>query len=156
MFVTSSIVLLQSRIQISFTRATLLLAYFSLPYLELVCGMELLTTLRFSVKGKRSLTVFKTRSISLNRFNLDINRASNLLYLRYNLKFVRKVSESERSESCTSEQTNLDSDSEKDDQEDFVEALESLDLNKPQNMQLYTNLLEPLVSQTVTEQEKQK
>ena len=112
--------------------------------------------MRFSVKGKRSLTVFKTRSISLNRFNLDINRASNLLYLRYNLKFVRKVSESERSESCTSEQTNLDSDSEKDDQEDFVEALESLDLNKPQNMQLYTNLLEPLVSQTVTEQEKQK
>ena len=78
------------------------------------------------------------------------------LYLRYNLKFVRKVSESEQSESCTSEQTNLDSDSEKDDQEDFVEALESLDLNKPQNMQLYTNLLEPLVSQTVTEHEKQK
>ena len=125
--------------------------------------MELLTTLRFSVKGKRSLAVFKTRAIFVNRFYIYNNASatailieSNLLYLRYNLKFVRKVSESEQSESCTSEQTNLDSDSEKDDQEDFVEALESLDLNKPQNMQLYTNLLEPLVSQTVTEHEKQK
>ena len=131
--------------------------------MELVCGMELLTTLRFSAKGKRGLIIFKIRAVSFiqRQCNLDINKTSNLLYLRYNLKFVRKASESEQSESCTSEQTNLDSDSEKEDQEDFVEALESLDLNKPQNMQLYTNFLEPLVSQTVqgypvTEQEKQK
>ena len=70
------------------------------------------------------------------------------LYYRYNLKFVRKTSESDsdRNERCLSEQTDLESDS---DEEDFVEALESLDLNQPQNMQLYTNLLEPLVSETI-------
>ena len=64
------------------------------------------------------------------------------------MKFVRKISESDsdRSERCPSEPTDLESDSE---EEDFVEALENLDLNQPQNMQLYTNLLEPLVSENV-------
>ena len=66
---------------------------------------------------------------------------------------MRKTSESEQSDHGLSEQTDIDSDC---DEEDFVEALESLDLNQPQNMRLYTNILEPLVSQNVTEHENQK
>jgi len=61
------------------------------------------------------------------------------------LKFVEKThdSDTERSERAQSETTDPDSDLE---EEDFVEALESLDLNEPQHMQKYTNFLEPLVT----------
>ena len=71
------------------------------------------------------------------------NRLSN--GFRYNLKFVEKThdSDTERSERAQSETTDPDSDLE---EEDFVEALESLDLNEPQHMQKYTNFLEPLVT----------
>lgn len=64
---------------------------------------------------------------------------------RYNLQFVEKThdSDTERSERAQSETTDPDSDLE---EEDFVEALESLDLNEPQHMQKYTNFLEPLVT----------
>ena len=64
-------------------------------------------------------------------------------HYRYNLKFVQKTSESERNERAPSETTDPESDYE---EEDFVEALENLDLNQAQNMQLYTSFLEPLVS----------
>jgi len=61
---------------------------------------------------------------------------------RYNMKFIQKDSEADRNERAPSETTDPESDTE----EDFVEALDSLDLTESQNMQLYTSFLEPLVN----------
>ena len=58
------------------------------------------------------------------------------------MKFIQKESESDRNERAPSETTDPDSETE----EDFVEALDSLDLTESQNMQLYTSFLEPLVN----------
>jgi len=65
---------------------------------------------------------------------------------RYNMKFVQKDSESDRNERAPSETTDPESETE----EDFVEALDSLDLTERQNMQLYTSFLEPLVNSVET------
>ena len=58
------------------------------------------------------------------------------------MKFIQKESESDRNERAPSETTDPESETE----EDFVEALDSLDLTESQNMQLYTSFLEPLVN----------
>ena len=58
------------------------------------------------------------------------------------MKFIQKDSEADRNERAPSETTDPESDTE----EDFVEALDSLDLTESQNMQLYTSFLEPLVN----------
>ena len=58
------------------------------------------------------------------------------------MKFIQKNSEAERNERASSETTDPESETE----EDFVEALDSLDLTESQNMQLYTSFLEPLVN----------
>ena len=68
---------------------------------------------------------------------------SLLTLFRYNLKFVQKTTGAERNDRAPSETTDPESDYE---EEDFVEALESLDLNQPRNMQLYTSFLAPLVN----------
>ena len=62
------------------------------------------------------------------------------------MKFVQKDSESDRNERAPSETTDPESETE----EDFVEALDSLDLTERQNMQLYTSFLEPLVNSVET------
>ena len=66
---------------------------------------------------------------------------------RYNLKFTDKTTDVASHAQQRQPPTESVSSEENDDRddEDFVEALESLDLNEPQNLKLYTDLLEPLV-----------
>lgn len=71
---------------------------------------------------------------------------------RYNLKFVEKTMEMPKySDKDTSSQGDGSSVGNAEDQEDinddFVEALEDLDLSEPLTMELYSQLLEPLVNQ---------
>ena len=115
--------------------------------MELVCGMELHTILKSSVKGKLNQILFILTILYLNyQIHSNIQYQIILINCRYNLKFVQKDSESDRNERALSETTDPESETE----EDFVEALDSLDLTERQNMQLYTSFLEPLVNSVET------